>query len=76
MKNFKPIAQKTITMDYEEYLELEKTIIFYQNNVLNFQDAIAKIINDILTAKTLGDLKTKYADGLNEYNKEFLKFSK
>lgn len=56
MNEFTPIIQrKKITMDYEEYLKLEK-----RANSFGF------IITDIINAESLDNLKSKYLKILDE----------
>lgn len=59
MKNFTPIIQrKAITMDYEEYLKLEKRA-----------NSFGVIVTDIMNAESLDDLKLKYSKILDEIQK-------
>lgn len=56
MNEFTPIIQrKAITMDYEEYLKLER-----RANVVNI------IVDDIINAKSLDIIQTKYLKILDE----------
>lgn len=56
MNEFTPIIQrKTITMDYEEYLKLEK-----------MANSFGFIITDIINAESLDNLKSKYLKILDE----------
>lgn len=59
MENFTPIIQrKAITMDYEEYLKLEKRA-----------NSLGIVVADIMSAESLGDLgdlKSKYLKIVDE----------
>lgn len=53
--------RKAITMDYEEYIKLEKAY-----------NAFYVVITDIMNAKSLEDIKQKYSAMLDEINKEYI----
>ena len=56
MNEFTPITQrKAITMDYEEYLKLEKRA-----------NSFGLIITDIINSESLDNLKSKYLKILDE----------
>jgi hypothetical protein len=53
-----PLTQrKIITMDYEEYIKLEK-----------YTSAFRVVVDDIMNAKSIEDLREKYAIMLDKIN--------